>query len=228
MEKNPYNICTLDNNSNCDKCKNQNKLDCKLDKKQQKMSMLVVFSSVLIGIYGLIIFSLITSIWWVLIFYLIFISLFFFAIETRLTCAHCPYYAENKRHLDCLGNNFFPKIWTYRPEPMKTYEKIGSFTGFVLISMIPILFQLYGIWFYLSNNSDAQNILIYVLIGLLLTTILSFTTFYSMFLLTFCPRCINLSCPFNKVPKELADEYLRRNPIIKEAWDKSKKNKGKG
>lgn len=226
MEKNPYNICTLNPNSNCDECKNQGKIDCKLDKKQQKMSMLVVFSSVIIGTYSLFIVGKITDIWWILIFYIIFILLFFFVIETRINCTHCPYYAENKRHLDCPGNNFFPKIWKYNPKPINAYEKIGSLAGFVLMSAIPIFSLLYCLW--LLINSNTEIVMIYVVSGILLATILSFLTFYSLFLLTFCSKCINFSCAFNKVPKELVDEYLKRNPVIKNAWETNKRSEGKG
>ena len=228
MEKNPYNICTLNPDSNCNECKNQDKLDCKLDKNQQKVSMLAVFSSLIFGVFGLVITGLIIGSWWILIFYIVFIFLFFSVIEIRLTCSHCPYYAQKSNHLDCPGNNIFPKIWKFHPEPMKHYEKIGSTIGFVLIGLVPILSQLYSIWFFLSNNPNSSLILVFGLFGVLLATILSFIMFYSLFLLTFCPRCINFSCPFNKVPQELVDEYLNRNPILKDAWKKSKITNGKG
>jgi len=228
MEKNPFNICTLNPDSNCNECKNQDKLDCKLDKNQQKVSMLTVFSSLIIGIFGLVITGLIIGSWWILIFYIVFICLFFFVIEIRLTCSHCPYYAQNSKHLDCTGNNIFPKIWKFHPEPMKRYEKVGSTMGFVLIGAIPIFSQLYSIWFFLSNNPNSRLILVFGLFGVLLATILTFLMFYSLFLLTFCSRCINFSCLFNKVPQELVDEYLNRNPILKDAWKKSKITNGKG
>jgi MFS family permease len=228
MEKNPFNICTFNPDSNCNECKNQDKLDCKLDKNQQKVSMLVVFSSLVIGVFGLIITGLIISNWWILTFYIVFIILFFFVIEIRITCSHCPYYAQKSKHLDCPGNNIFLKIWKFHPEPMNRYEKVGSTMGFVLIGAIPILSQLYSVWFFLSNNPNTSLILVFGLIGVLLATILSFLMFYSLYLLTFCSRCINFSCLFNKVPQYLIDEYLKRNPVIKEAWKKSKITKGKG
>ncbi|MFX0095154.1 MAG: hypothetical protein ACFFBD_25695, partial [Candidatus Hodarchaeota archaeon] len=36
-----------------------------------------------------------------------------------------------------------------------------------------------------------------------------------------CPKCVNFSCPLNKVPKEIVDAYLKRNPVMKEAWEAS-------
>lgn len=228
MNKNPFNICTFNLNSNCNECKNQNKLDCKLDKNQQKISMLAIFSSLIIGAFGLIITGLITNYWWILIFYIVFLFLFFFLIENRIICSHCPYYAEKSTRLNCPGNNIFPKIWKYHPEPMNHYEKIGSTIGFVIIGSTPLLSQIYSIWFFLSNNPDASWVLIFALIGLLLATILSFLMFFTLFLFNFCRRCINFSCHFNKVTQDLVDEYLKRNPFIENAWKKRKITNGKG
>ena len=228
MNKNPFNICTFKTDSKCNECKNQDKLDCKLDKNQQKMSMLVIFSSLLIGAIGLILAGLITDNWWILIFYIAFILLFFFVIENRITCSHCPYYAEKSIRLNCPGNNIFPKIWQFHPEPMNIYEKIGSTVGFVIIGATPLISQIYSIWSILSNNPDASWIIIIALIGLLLATILIFLLFYTLFLFNFCRRCINFSCHFNKVPRELVKEYLKRNPVIEKAWKKRKITNGKG
>jgi hypothetical protein len=228
MNKYSYNICTFNSNSDCNNCKNQDKLDCKLDKNQQKNSMLVVFSSIFIGTFGLILTSLIINNWWILILYIVFVLLFFFVIENRITCSHCPYYAGKNKRLDCPGNNIFPKIWKYHPEPMNSYEKIVSAFGFVLIGALPLFSLLYSVWFFLSNNPDASWLIIIAFVGFLIAIILSFSTFYSLFLFSFCKRCINFSCMFNKVPKESRDEYLKRNPYIKKAWEKSKITKGKG
>ena len=36
-----------------------------------------------------------------------------------------------------------------------------------------------------------------------------------------CTRCVNFSCPANGVPKEIVDAYLRRNPVMRRAWEES-------
>jgi hypothetical protein len=36
-----------------------------------------------------------------------------------------------------------------------------------------------------------------------------------------CTRCVNFSCPANGVPKEIIDAYLRRNPVMRRAWEES-------
>ena len=36
-----------------------------------------------------------------------------------------------------------------------------------------------------------------------------------------CKKCANFSCAMNKVPKEIIDAFLKKNPEMKEAWIKS-------
>ena len=227
MKQNPYNICTLDPNSNCKDCNANGKMDCKLDKKQQKTSMKTVFSFITIAVLGLIVTGVITSLWWFLIVYIIFIVLFFFVIENKINCSHCPYYAENKKLLNCPGNNFFPKIWNFNPKPISPIEKTGSILGFVFLGIFPFLSELYGIWFIFSTNQNFNLLKILGPIIFLIVTLISYLIFIFLFLFKFCPKCINFSCKFNKAPQELVDEYLKRNPIIKDAWNKSKITKGK-
>ncbi|MDP8227300.1 MAG: hypothetical protein P9L89_06655 [Candidatus Celaenobacter polaris] len=37
----------------------------------------------------------------------------------------------------------------------------------------------------------------------------------------FCSRCVNFSCGLNTVPKEYVDVYLKKNDVMREAWEKS-------
>lgn len=228
MKRNPYNICTLDPNSNCKECKTKGKLDCKLDKKKQMTSMKTVFSFIIIAVLGLIVTGIITGFWWLLAIYIIFIVLFFFVIEIRINCSHCPYYAENKKTLNCPGNNFFPKIWKFNPKPISPIEQTGSILGFAFLGIFPIISELYTIWFIFSTSQNFGLIKIIGPVILLIVTIIAYLVFISLFLFKFCPKCINFSCKFNKVPQELMDEYLKRNPVIRDAWEKNEITKGKG
>jgi len=36
-----------------------------------------------------------------------------------------------------------------------------------------------------------------------------------------CMKCPNFSCLFNRVSKSTVDEYLRRNPTMRDAWEKA-------
>lgn len=37
----------------------------------------------------------------------------------------------------------------------------------------------------------------------------------------YCRRCVNSSCPMNAVSKRRVDAYLRRNPAMREAWERA-------
>ena len=34
-----------------------------------------------------------------------------------------------------------------------------------------------------------------------------------------CTKCVNFSCVFNRVPKNIVDSYLKKNPIMAKAWE---------
>jgi hypothetical protein len=36
-----------------------------------------------------------------------------------------------------------------------------------------------------------------------------------------CIKCFNFSCPFNSLPKPIINEFLRRNPVMRKAWEES-------
>lgn len=36
-----------------------------------------------------------------------------------------------------------------------------------------------------------------------------------------CTKCINFSCVFNRVPKRKVDAYLKRNPVMADAWERA-------
>ena len=220
MSSNPFNICTLNPDSKCEECNLNGKLDCKLDKKQQKKSMITVFNFVIIATIGLIFTGLITGFWWFLTIFIIFIFLFFFVIEPKINCSHCPYYAENSKFMNCPGNNFFPKLWRYNPKPIKPIEKTGSIMGFVFMGLFPLISEIYGLWFIYSNTLNITQFINLSLTILIFLTIISYFIFISFFLLTFCPRCVNFSCKLNKVPKEIIEEYIKKNPVINDAWSK--------
>jgi hypothetical protein len=227
MNQNIYNICTLNQNSNCNECKIKGRLDCKLDKNHQKTSMKTIFSFIIIALLGLISTGFITNIWWLLVLYFVFIVLFFFLVETRVTCSHCPYYAENKKLLNCTGNNFFPKIWKFNPKPINKTEKIISIFGFVFIGFFPILCQLFNIWYIFSTYPNFNKFFVIIPIILLFVTVLSYSLFIYLFLFNFCKKCINFSCQFNKVPEDLVNKYLNKNPVLRNSMKKTNINKGK-
>lgn len=222
MGKNLYEICTIDPNSNCKECNLNGKLDCKLDKKKQRKSMINVFLYVIIAFFGLILTGLITGNWWLVVVFVLFIVLFFFVFEPKINCSHCPYYAENKKFMNCPGNNFFPKLWKYNPKPISSIEKNLSLFGFAIMGFFPLLSGIYNLWFIYSTNLSFLQLEVLLFILLFISTIISYLNFISFFLLRFCPKCVNFSCKFNKVPKNIVEKYLEKNPVIKDAWSENK------
>ncbi|MFE3845458.1 hypothetical protein ACFL1L_01175 [Thermoplasmatota archaeon] len=220
MNRNPYKICTLDQNSNCIKCKNNYKIHCKINIKHTILSMFVIGLFLTVSIIGLFYIGIITGIWWMLIAFIIFIFLFFIIIEPRITCSHCPYYAEKRFRFNCTGNMITPKIWKYHPEPINKYEKAVTFIGFVFLGGFPLSSELFGIWFLYSNGFNILNQSFLGLVFIFISTIIICLIFFVLFLLIYCPRCINFSCFFNKVSKSIVDEYLRKNPVMRKAWEK--------
>ncbi len=56
---------------------------------------------------------------------------------------------------------------------------------------------------------------------LLAISIIGITTWFLVLQLKICPDCVNFSCPLNRVPKDIIDEFLRRNPVMQAAWEKA-------
>jgi len=221
MNRNPYKLCTLNPKSNCHNCKNKDKIDCRFNIKHTIVSMLVVGSFLIVSVMGLFYIGRVTGLWWILLVFIIYIGLFFILIAPRITCSHCPYYAEKRLRFHCTGNMLTPKIWKYHPEPINKYEKAVTVIGFAFLGAFPIFSELYGIWFFYANGFNILDPAVLGLIIIFIATILTCILFFAVFLLLYCPRCINFSCFFNKVPKSIVDEYLKKNPVIRKAWEKS-------
>ena len=142
--------------------------------------------------------------------------------EIRFLCSHCPYYAEDGKILHCLANHGSFKFWRYHPEPMNGFEK---FMMYFLISTMFFLFPLsvlgYGIWFISVNFYVYGLIALLGVIGITIANIASSFSFVTTLKLFFCTSCVNFSCPLNTVPKPVIDEYLRKNDVMRKAWEKS-------
>ncbi|MHA1111635.1 MAG: hypothetical protein ACTSRE_11075 [Promethearchaeota archaeon] len=142
----------------------------------------------------------------------------FFTIETRILCSHCPYYSEDGKVLHCLANHGLYKFFKYRPEPMNQFEKRLLQFGFVLFALVPLSNQVINVIIISLNRSSYSLGYYTVLLVLLGLFVVSIVVAFSILFLKICPNCVNFSCPFNKVAKEEVDEYLRRNPAMKQAW----------
>ncbi|MEJ2252582.1 MAG: hypothetical protein P8Y97_23340 [Candidatus Lokiarchaeota archaeon] len=133
-------------------------------------------------------------------------SIFFFAIwESRMICNHCPYYANNEeRVLHCPTDRGKPKTGKYSPGPLNLSEKIQFIIGAVILMGFPIPFLILA--------SQFVPMLLYG-IGVVVWVIL--------IQLKVCTDCLNFSCPLNRVPKRVKNDFIIRNPVIKKAWEEA-------
>jgi hypothetical protein len=183
--------------------------------------MILINSFLIISLIGLFYVGITTGIWWMLTTYIIYTILFLIIFEPLFTCSHCPYYAEKRSRINCPGNIIIPKIWNYNPKPINKYEKIFTIIGFIILGAYPLFSELFGIWFFYSNGFNIHNKSFFGLIFIFISTFLICIVLFTYFLLIYCPRCINFSCYFNKVPKSIVDEYLKKNPVIRKSWEKN-------
>ena len=143
-------------------------------------------------------------------------------LEIRFLCSHCPYYAEEGKILHCLANHGSYKFWSYRPWPLNKFEK---FMMYFLIATIFYVFPLsvmgYGIGYLTVNYAEYGLIVLLGLVGITAANLISSFSFYITLKTFYCPNCVNFSCPLNTVPKPVIDEYLKKNHVMREAWEKS-------
>ena len=199
--KNPYDLCTWRDSSNCKGCNLNENLNCRFNGLNKSslifgLSFFLYLVPVLIGM-----------IWSNLVIYIIFwviYTIFFFQFwEIRVLCRHCPFWSEGGKILHCFANYGFYKVWKYNPGPMTKWEKAQFLVGIAILMgyFIPFL-------------------VVYNQLLMLIITIIGIIFFFVNVFINHCPKCVNFSCPFNRVPKKIVDGYLKLNPVIKDAWEK--------
>ena len=220
-EKNPYNICTWDEKADCDNCRNQGVLHCKWSVRGLLGFLFPALVYSLVAIFGMVLTGFLTKTWWPLLAFGAFCIFFFVFFEIRILCSHCPYYAEDSRILHCLANHGMIKLWRYHPEPMNRFEKTALVICFLIFGLAPLGTQAYGVWFLASNFLVYGLFALLGMIGITAATLGALAAFFVILQSFLCPRCVNFSCPFNRVEKKHVDAYLRHNPVMREAWEKA-------
>ncbi|MFO7795061.1 MAG: hypothetical protein ACQERB_17610 [Promethearchaeati archaeon] len=197
-------ICIWQNVEECENCNLDEVLFC-----HPKTKYLIYFAFPLfIGLIPLIlivIFALI-SLPFKLIFFIswAFYAMFFFNIwETRILCNHCPYFSnESQKVLHCPIDKGKYKAGTYDPGPLSLSEKIQFGVGGILLMIFPIPFLIIAD-LYLALFIYAISIVLWIL------SIQS----------NVCTDCVNFACPLNRVPKDIKNRFMEKNPVIKKAWE---------
>ncbi len=181
----------------------------------------IAFPPLIAAIFGIVLVNYLIGAWWSLTAYIIFLFVFFVLYEIRILCSHCPYYAEESTILHCLANHGMPKLWRYHPEPMNGFERISLVVCLVIIFFLfPLAVQGYGIWYIANYYAPDRVVALLGLTGIALLTILSGLAFFITLRNFYCSRCVNFSCPLNTAPREAVDEFMRRNPVMREAWER--------
>lgn len=197
---NPHKVCSWRPVSECVGCPIDGRLKCRfrLGDLLRFVGLFSVFAvpavvGTLAGGYG-----------WSLVGWFAFWLVFFEFWEIRILCSHCPYYAERGITLHCIANYGSLKVWRYRPGPMSLSEKTQLIIGFAILGGYPFPFMLLG----------GQYVWSSVALGGLVTFVWALRRYT-------CSRCVNFSCPLNRVPRETVDAFLERNPVMRKAWEKA-------
>jgi hypothetical protein len=198
--RNPFGICTWQDISKCADCPSGDALNCRF-----KWSDLLYFLAGFLPPAIAVVAGMIRGgFGCYLLGWVGYMMFFFFVWEARILCRHCPYWAEDGRVLHCLANYGVIKMWRYHPEPMSTSEKVQFLVGAGIIVLYPFPFLIIGKEYILT-----------------LITLAGMVSFAFSLRKHVCTRCVNFSCPANGVPKEIVDAYLRRNPVMRRAWEES-------
>ena len=197
---NPYNICCWRALSECKDCPLAGRLKCRYNSGDLFHFMglfwtfaIPAFIGMIGGGYG-----------WYILGEAGFMIIFFNFWEIRILCSHCPYYAEKGKILRCIANYGSLKVWKYHPEPMRNSEKVQLIIGFIILFIYPFIFLIIGKQ-YIFTLLTAWGGIMFV------WTLRKYT----------CSKCINFSCPLNRVSKDVVDEYLKRNPVMRRAWEEN-------
>ncbi len=198
QNNNPYNICTWRPISMCRDCSIAGRLKCRYNSGDLHHFICLfltfaipAFIGMILGGYG-----------WYILGEVGFMIFFFTLWEIRILCSHCPYYAEKGRVLHCIANYGSLKVWKYHPEPMSKSEKVQLIIGFIILCGYPFPFLILGGQYILAFLALWGGIMFF-------WTLQKYT----------CSKCINFSCPLNRVSKEVVEEFLKRNSVMRKAWE---------
>ncbi|MBC8255141.1 MAG: hypothetical protein H8E35_14095 [Ardenticatenia bacterium] len=218
---NPFGLCTWDEQSDCENCKDKNLLFCKFDQSILTAFIMLFLPFFVASFFSLVIVGVVTHVWWFLILDIVLFLAIFGFIETGVLCRHCPYYSRPGTNLKCLADNGCFRIWKYNPKPLHKWEQATMYVYYVVLTLISVGGTAYGIWFIASQPQTYGNAALLPMIALLVIIIISIASFLICLKIYVCSRCVNFSCPFNGVEKPVVDEFLRQNPVMREAWEET-------
>lgn len=206
QSRNPYNLCIFNPVFECSGCPLKEKLDCHFSWRKLIRFASAFFFIIVAGSAGLIYYGFMREFYGFLVLLGVFSIIFFEFWEIRILCSHCPFYSEEGKTLHCCANFGSLKVWKYHPGPMSKSEKVQLIIGFLMLVAIllvpPAILVLHAYYLFAAP------------------TVLGLAIFGYVLRRYHCSTCINFSCPLNTMPKNIIDEFLKRNPVMKKAWAK--------
>jgi hypothetical protein len=223
--KDSHEACTWLPESNCAEngCKLQGPLACRWNPWEYNFIMGIIQTPpVLIMLCAFTIVGVITGNWWSMAIFGWVMIMWPLGLETFVLCRHCPYFSDNKKTLTCWALRYMPKWWKYNPRPLNRMEKFVVVYLLFIIPMFlwPVGWTVYGVYYMATNYQAFGQAALLGMIGMCFAVAVCGIQFFLVLWANNCPRCVNFSCPFNKVPKERVDAYLMMNPGMMEAWIK--------
>ncbi len=190
--------CGFVGRGECPTCAIEGRLMCHFDRRDMGNFFIAVvpfFTAVITG-------SILAGKGKYLFAWLAYAVFFFFVWEARVLCSHCPMWAEKGRILRCHANYGVIKLWKYRPGPMSTFEGFQFLAGGLILAGFPLVLIVIG------------GAYLWAVMGVvaLLSGVHTIRT-------VSCPRCLNFSCPANRVPEDVRSAYFTRNGRIRAAWN---------
>jgi hypothetical protein len=198
-------ICIWKDKTECDDCKLNEDIFCRPQSKYRiffAAPMFIAFLPLIVEILFYSDFELFLK----LFFFGSWIAYAFFFLnvwESRMLCNHCPYYANDaQKKLHCPIDKGKLKTGKYDPGPSSLSEKIQFITGTIIFVGYPVPILVVGrLWFSL----------LFLVIGVV--------SWIVILQKKVCTDCVNFACVLNRVPKTIKDAFLKRNPVIKKAWE---------
>jgi hypothetical protein len=211
--------CTWNPDAPCAECGLSGRLLCRWEARALRAFLAPALAFCLLGLLTMVLTGLLAGAWWPLISYAAFMGAFFPVFEIRILCSHCPFYAEKGLVLHCPANHGAPKLWRYRPGPMRTWEKVSLIAGFVVFAGAPVVAAGWDIA--LTAAGDFSAVALWAVIALAAAVLGTGLSLYTLLRGHVCPRCVNFSCPLNMTPEVIREEYLRLNPVMHGAWERA-------
>lgn len=198
-QKNAAKTCLNQAQTECLECQIKGQLECQFHLKSLLRFLVVFLVAAVPAVIGIILAGYgLFLIGWIVY------GIFFLQIwESKILCAHCPYYAKEGRTLLCHANYGLLKVWKFKPEPMSRGEKTQFIIGVSIFIGFPVPFLILGNQYLM-----------------LLITLVGVAIFWGVLITKACTRCVNFSCPLNRVHKNLVNAFLVKNPAMREAWER--------